>query len=108
MSVINAGELKDRLNIVARTNGLDENGFSADTFETIYSLRCKKKTVSTKEFAASDKENSKIMLKFIVRKRPEIDNDKIVEYKGQKYDIKHVHEIDEQFLELTAEESWGA
>lgn len=106
MSVINPGELKERLNIHGKTdaNALDENGFPVEGTELLFSLRCKKKTVSTKEFIQSDKAVSLLTYKFICRKR-DIDSDMLIEYKNKVFDIKHVHEIDESYIEMTASES---
>jgi SPP1 family predicted phage head-tail adaptor len=106
MSVINPGELRDVLTIHANNSegSYDENGFPVEAYQQIYKLRCKKKTISTKEFIAGDRETSELQYKFIVRKR-NIDNTMLVKYKDKNFDIKHVHEIDDFFLELTVNET---
>lgn len=103
MSVINPGELKDSLTILGVTNdgAIDEYGFPKEGVQKLFTLRCKKKTISTKEYIAADKESSELQLKFIIRKR-KIDNEMMIDYRQELYNIKHVHEIDEMFLELTA------
>lgn len=104
-SVINPGELKDSLVVLGKVNdgALDENGFPAEGTQELFKMRCKKKTVSTKEYIGADREISALTYKFICRKR-NIDEDMLIEYKGKTFDIKHVHEIDEFFIEITASE----
>ncbi|PGK45750.1 phage head closure protein [Bacillus cereus] len=99
--MINAGELKNRLIIQQVTEGEDENGFPIEIIEDVYKLRCKYKTVSTREYIGANREITALTYKFLCRKR-KIDNDMYVLFKGNKFDIKHVHEIGEDFVELTA------
>jgi len=100
--MINAGELKNRLIIQKVTEGEDENGFPIEIIEDIYKLRCKYKTVSTREYIGANREITALTYKFICRKR-EIDSDMYVVFKGDKFDIKHVHEFeDDMFVEITA------
>lgn len=101
--MINPGELKNRLIIQKVVTGEDENGFPIEIIEDIYKLRCKHKTVSTKEyFGIMTPSFTVLTYKFICRKRP-IDSDMYLVFKGDKFDIKHVHEFeDEMFVEITA------
>ncbi|WP_242305729.1 phage head closure protein [Bacillus cereus group sp. BfR-BA-01451] len=102
--MINVGELKDSLIIqkVVGEGGIDENGFPIEGTEDIYKLRCKKKTVSTKEYISADREITALTYKFICRKR-EIDSEMYVVFKERIFDIKHVHEFDDDmFIEITA------
>ncbi|PGC57700.1 phage head closure protein [Bacillus wiedmannii] len=100
--MINAGELKNRLIIQKVTEGEDENGFPIEIIEDIYKLRCKYKTVSTREYISANREITALTYKFICRKR-EIDSDMYVFFKDREFDIKHVHEFeDEMFVEITA------
>jgi SPP1 family predicted phage head-tail adaptor len=102
---INAGELKDSLKILAKIgNTIDENGFAVDDYQELFKLRCKKKTVSTKEFNESNKDSSELTYKFICRNR-DIDNQMLIEYANKTFNIKHVHEIDDFFIEITASET---
>lgn len=104
MSVINPGELKDVLAVLGVVEGaVDENGFPTETVQELFKLRCKKKTISTKEFVAADRATSRLTYKFICRNR-NIDNAMLIEYKGKTFNIAHVHEIDELFVEITATE----
>lgn len=103
--MINAGELKDSLIIqkVVGEGGIDENGFPIEGTEDIYKLRCKKKTVSTKEYIGIMTPSvTALTYKFICRKRP-IDSEMYVVFKERIFDIKHVHEFeDDMFIEITA------
>lgn len=100
--MINVGELKHSLIIQKVTKGEDENGFPTEIIEDIYKLRCKKKTVSTREYIGANREITVLTYKFICRKR-KIDSDMYLVFKGNKFDIKHVHEFeDEMFVEITA------
>lgn len=100
--MINVGELKNRLIIQKVVTGEDENGFPTETTEDIYKLRCKYKTISTREYISADREMTALTYKFICRKR-EIDSEMYVVFKGLQFDIKHVHEFeDDMFVEITA------
>lgn len=102
--MINVGELKHSLIIqkVVGEGGIDENGFPIEGTEDIYKLRCKKKTVSTKEYISADREWTALTYKFICRKRP-IDSEMYVVFKERIFDIKHIHEFeDDTFIEITA------
>ncbi|KAB7640277.1 phage head closure protein [Bacillus sp. B3-WWTP-C-10-D-3] len=100
--MINAGELKKRLIIQKVVTIEDENGFPIETTEDIYKLRCKYKTVSTREYISANREITALTYKFICRKR-EIDSDMYVVFKDREFDIKHVHEFeDDMFVEITA------
>ncbi|HHQ2477326.1 TPA: phage head closure protein [Bacillus cereus] len=100
--MINVGELKHSLIIQKTIVEHDENGLPIEIIEDIYKLRCKYKTVSTREYIGANREITALTYKFICRKR-EIDSDMYVFFKGNEFDIKHVHEFeDEMFVELTA------
>lgn len=102
-SVVNAGELNDVLVIQKIMEGTDENGFPIDKYEDLYRLRCKKKTLSTKEYQGkADKDSSKVTLKFICRNR-EIDNKMLILYRGTRFNIGNIYELDPYFVEITAE-----
>jgi SPP1 family predicted phage head-tail adaptor len=106
MSVIKPGELNDRLTVLKKIGDGETyvNGFPVLETEALFSLRCKRKTISTKEFVESDRAQSELQYKFIVRKR-NIDNDMLIQYQGKTFDVKHVHEIDKHYLELTVNET---
>ncbi|PFU40148.1 hypothetical protein COK86_20355 [Bacillus cereus] len=100
--MMNPGELKNRLIIQKVTTGEDENGFPIEIIEDIYKLRCKYKTVSTREYISANHEITALTYKFICRKH-EIDSEMYVVFKDREFDIKHVHEFeDEMFVEITA------
>ncbi|MDA1660387.1 phage head closure protein [Bacillus cereus group sp. TH153LC] len=100
--MINPGELKNRLIIQKVVTGEDENGFPIEIIEDIYKLRCKYKTVSTREYIGANREITALTYKFICRKR-KIDSDMYVVFKGRQFDIKNVQEFeDDMFVEITA------
>lgn len=105
MSVINPGELKEQLKIMGVVNdgAIDENGFPMETTQELFKLRCKRKTISTKEYIGANREITKLTYKFICRKR-NIDSEMFIEYKDKFFDIANIHEIDEMFIEITAVE----
>lgn len=103
--MINVGELRDKIVIQKPEYSRDENGFATGVLTDLYTLRAKRKTVSTKEFPDSDKENTEITYKFIFRKRA-IDNSMVLKHKEKLFNIKHVHEFDDgMFIEITAVEN---
>ncbi|MCC2444218.1 phage head closure protein [Bacillus cereus] len=101
--MMNPGELKDSLIIQQVTTGEDENGFPIEIIEDIYKLRCKHKTLSTREYiGVMSPSFSVLTYKFICRKR-KIDNTMLVKYKDKIFDIKNVHEFEDgMFIEITA------
>lgn len=101
-SVINTGELNDVLVIQQKVEETDENGFPMEEYADLYRLRCKKKTLNSQEFVKSDKDSTKVTLKFICRKR-EINNKMIILYRGTKFNILNIHELDPYFVEITAD-----
>ena len=98
--VINPHELTDKLVIQKKTVKY-VGGFPQETVTDVYELDCKKKTVSTKEFIEANRDNTSLTYKFIVH-QAEIDEEMYVLYDGKTWNIKHVHEIDDFFYELTA------
>lgn len=100
--MIRHGELRESISIQRYVEETDDNGFPIERYETICTLRAKKKTVSTKEYISSQKETTSLILKFIVRNRDITTKDYVL-YKNDRFNIKHVHEFDNTFIELTCE-----
>ena len=109
--MINAGELKQRLNIFdLDANGTDENGFPVTVYNKLVSLRCKKKTQTAKDYFAADKHSSEVQLSFIVRniRKHEINNTMFIQFENKSFNILHVSEIQNgEFLEFVAKEAGG-
>lgn len=101
--MIDPGELKEKILIQKRYEVTDDlTGMPVFTYQDLFLLRAKKKTVTTKEFISSQKETTSLILKFIVRKQ-DITSQNFVLYKNDRFNIKHVHEFDNTFIELTCE-----
>lgn len=97
------GEMKDKIIIQNYIEGTDDNGFPIQEYKNLYLLKAKKKTISTKEYISAQKETTSITLKFICRKR-NISSDNFVFYKNERYNIRHVHQFDDnRFIEITCE-----
>lgn len=109
--MINPGELNKRLSIYHSVeNGIDKNGFSVQQYEKLISLRCKKKTQSTKDYRAADRQSSKAELSFIVRnpRNHDIDTMMIINFNNKYYNIVNIAEYEnEEYLELLTEEYGG-
>jgi SPP1 family predicted phage head-tail adaptor len=105
-SVVNAGELKEFVEIQTRGEVINDEGFLVEGFSTIVKTRCKGKTVSTKEFFSQGATDSKLTYKIIVRRRRDFDinNDHYILYRGKRFNIKNVHELDDFYFEITIEE----
>lgn len=102
--MINPGELKQVIEIQDSSTVTDENGFDVTNYKTMYKLRAKVKTQGTKEFMSADRETTKLTLHVICYKRKNIDSDKFLLYKNKRYNIRHVHVLEDgQFLQLTTE-----
>ncbi|MDK2587477.1 phage head closure protein [Romboutsia sedimentorum] len=100
---IDDGELRNKIEIQEYKETMNDNCGVEYTYTTIYTLRAKKKTISTKEYIESDSKSTKYTLKFICRKR-DITNKHFLLYKKDRYNIKHVHEFeDDSYIELTVE-----
>lgn len=102
--MINPGELKQVIEIQDSSTVTDENGFDVTNYKTMYKLRAKVKTQGTKEFMSADRSTTKLTLHVICYKRKNIDSDKFLLYKNKRYNIRHVHVLEDgQFLQLTTE-----
>lgn len=99
---MNSRELNEKIEIQELKEILD-NGHTSKEYITICKPWAKKKTVSTKEYMSNDSSLTSLTLKFIVRKR-DINSDNYVLYKNDRFNIKHVHEFeDNKYIELTVE-----
>ena len=102
--MVDAGELRDAVEIQEFTTTIDDNGFEIQDYKTITNLRAKVKTQGTKEFMGADKATTKLTIHVICRNRSYIDSNKFLMFRNKRYDIKHVHNLeDRQFLQLTCE-----
>ena len=84
------GRLNDLIEIVRRDLVINEDGFEVETYNTIYKLRGKVSTQSSKskleESVVNGRESSKSLLKVMIRKR-DIDETDYVKYKGVNYRV---------------------
>ncbi|MDK2587460.1 phage head closure protein [Romboutsia sedimentorum] len=100
------GELREFIIIQELKLVVNESGGQEKQYVDVYSCRTKKKTVSTKEYINSQSDTTKYVLKFICRKKPNssFSSKNYVMYKGEVYNIKHIHEFEDmKFIELTVE-----
>lgn len=106
--IVNPSELSERILIgVAGDSYIDDNGFTIEGFDELYSLRAKVKTVSTKEYINADRELSDVTLKFLCRFRKGINSEMSIKYDEQEFNIKHIHLYNKDFMEITAVLSEG-
>ncbi len=108
-NIISSGELNDEL-LIQRNSAkgeLNDYGFPvSEVIETVADLYCKVKTVSTREYIAANRESSSLVYKFIVLRDDipeEISNEMYITYNGKRWDIKHIHFMDDYHFEITAE-----
>jgi SPP1 family predicted phage head-tail adaptor len=102
IATINPGELRDKIIIQEVNSILDDRGFPIEITVDLFTLRAKRKTVSTKEYISADKASSDLTYKFVCRKRA-IDSTMKLKYKEQLFDIKHINEFEDgMFIEITA------
>ncbi|CEN75437.1 MULTISPECIES: phage head closure protein [Peptostreptococcaceae] len=102
--MIDIGELRDVIDIQDFTTNVDENGFEIQEYKTISTLRAKVKTQGTKEFMSADKTTTKLTIHVICRNRQYLDSDKFLMYNKKRYNIRHVHILENrQFVQLTCE-----
>lgn len=102
--MVDSGELRDIIEIQDYTTITDDNGFEIQDYTTIHRLRAKVKTQGTKEFMSSDKATTKLTIHVICRVRKGIDADKFLFYNNKRWNIRHVHLMeDRQFMTLTCE-----
>ena len=107
--IVNPSELNERIVIgTAGDSYIDENGFTIERFDEVYSLRAKVKTVSTKEYISANREITDVTLKFLCRYRKGIKSDMLIKYDEQDFNIKHIHLYGKEYMEITAVLSeWG-
>lgn len=102
--MIDTGELRDVVEMQDFTTITNENGFQTKDYTTIYRLRAKVKTQGTKEYMSASRDTTKLTIHVICPKRKGIDSDKFLLYNSKRYNVKHVHELeDRMFLQLTCE-----
>lgn len=96
---IDAGELRDSITVKELVNVIDDNGFETIKYVDVFrNLRCKVKTVSSKEYLSADGSKINKTFRFICRKR-DIDSEKhFIYYRDLLFNIKHIHEPDQYFL----------
>lgn len=100
--IVNPSELNERILIgVAGDSYIDENGFTIEGFNEVYSLRAKVKTVSTKEYINADREISAVTLKFLCRYRRDVNSEMSIKYDEQEFNIKHIHHYNKEYMEIT-------
>jgi head-tail adaptor len=100
--VVNIGELREVIKIQSPEIIIDDfTGIEKEVYVDKYSLRCKRKTISSKEFYENSSNNFEVTDRFICRCRA-IELSDIILYKNLKYDIKHIHQVNSDFIEITA------
>lgn len=100
--IVNPSELNERIVIgTAGDSYIDENGFTIEEFDEVYSLRAKVKTISTKEYISADREISAVTLKFLCRFRKDVNSEMTIKYDGQEFNIKHIHLYGKEYMEIT-------
>jgi len=99
---VDAGELKEFVEISERVEGIDSNGFNASTYKTLIKTRCKSKTLKTREFLNMGVSDIKASYKLIVRRRRDftITDHHYATFRNRLFNIFGVDELDEFYVEI--------
>lgn len=107
MNIPNAGAFKHKIDIVKETRTKDENGFDVITTETILSPYAEIKTTKGFTLIANGSDFEKAFTNFTIRYPiTPIDRDMIILYRGKKYTIQYLNNVNEAnvLLEIQAKE----
>lgn len=110
--MINPGELNgDSLIIQVKEEIENDYGYPEFTFRDSMTLKCKKKTISTRDMESNASPYTQYTQRFLCFYRKNVDSNMYIYYKDERYDIVHIHEIRDngsnaiQFMEITASRS---
>lgn len=99
--MINAGDYSHKIQIVRETITADSQGFKTVTQTVILSPYAKVKTTKGFTLIANGSDFEKATTNFTIRYPvTEITRDDVILFKGKKYEIQYLNNLDESCIEL--------
>lgn len=99
--MINAGDYAHKIQIVRETITADSQGFKTVTQTVILSPYAKVKTTKGFTLIANGSDFEKATTNFTIRYPvTEITRDDVILFKGKKYEIQYLNNVDESCIEL--------
>lgn len=98
---LNAGKYKNLIKIYQTTKGKDSAGFPADVDSLVISVHANVKTTKGMTLIANDADFEKAYTRFLFRtpKTVTIDYGMFVVFKGIRYSIEYINDVDEAGIE---------
>lgn len=97
----NPGEFWHRITIVREITTKDPDGFKHTTQETVLTPHAKIKTTKGFTLIANGTDFEKAYTNFTIRYPiTEITRDMIILYRGKRYEIQYLNNVDESYIEL--------
>lgn len=100
---MNIGELDKRIKLInVKKTIINENGFPVKEKPEVKIVWASVRNLSGKEFFAASTIKKERILKFKIRYIQEIDNNTVIDFRGKKFDIISIDNIDfkNKFLEI--------
>ena len=96
----NAGKYFHKISIYQTTRGKDAAGFPADVDTLVMTVHAEIKTTAGMTLIANDSEFEKAYTRFVLRTpKTALDYSMFVQYKGKKYTIEYINDVDEAGIE---------
>lgn len=99
---MNAGMLKQKIRVYEETTVINENGFKETLTEEVGVFRCYAEHLSTRERYRLEKLNLTISIKFTIRSKKDVLNERQkIEFEGEVYTINYFEGIYENSNYMT-------
>lgn len=91
---MNAGELRNKIQIIEEQIIITDSGFKQSTVKQIGTFRCKAEFLNSKEVYRMEKINLKVGIKFTIRNiRSKLNEKQIIIFNGEEYNITYFEEV---------------
>ena len=98
---INAGKYNLKIKIFKTTIVVDSSGFESETTEVVLTPYASVKTTSGITIIKNNSDFEKALTNFTIRyPKTEINRDMLIEFRGKKYEILYLNNVNEACVEL--------
>lgn len=99
--MINAGKYNHKIKILATTIKEDSQGFQREETVTVLSPYASVKTTKGMTIIRNDSDFEKALTNFTIRwPKTEITRDMLIEFRGKRYEIQYLNNVNEANVEL--------